>query len=167
MYEVIYFSRGGNTKKVATAIADELHAKAKHIRSVNALPEKADLFLGSGLYFLRPSKLVRDFVQNNNFQGRKIALFGTSTTGIGIEIMGMERLLKRKGAIIIGKYYCAGQFFYRIAGKSLIVRKGRPTDKDLGKAKEFARTIRNRFYDINMDDKRQKEQHEDRILSRI
>jgi hypothetical protein len=122
---------------------------------------------GQGLYLLRPSKFVRDFIHNNDFRGRKIALFGTSTTGIGIETMGMERLLKRQGAIITGKYYCAGQFFYRFAGKSIIVRKGRPTNKDLGKAKEFARSIINRLYDINMDAAGQKEQHEDRILSRV
>jgi len=80
MYEVIYFSRGGNTKKLATAIADELGVNSRHIRSVTSLPEEADLFLGSGLYLLRPSKLIRDFIRNDDFQGKKIALFGTSTT---------------------------------------------------------------------------------------
>jgi flavodoxin len=167
MYEVIYFSRGGNTKKIATAIADELDVKARHIRSVQLLPEGADIFLGSGLYFLRPSKLVRDFIQNNDFRSRKIALFGTSTTGIGIETMGMERLLKRKGAIIIGKYYCAGQFFYRVAGKSLIIRKGRPADKDLEKAREFALSIKNKLYRITLEAECQKERVEDRVLSRV
>jgi flavodoxin len=141
MYEVIYFSRGGNTRKMATAIADELNVKARHIHSVKSLPEAADIFLGSGLYFLRPSKLIRDFIQNNNFQGRRIALFGSSTTGIGIEIKGMERLLKRKGAIITGKYYCAGQFSLRFAKKSFFICKGRPANTDLEKAKEFARSI--------------------------
>jgi flavodoxin len=133
MYEVIYFSRGGNTRKVAAAIADELKVKARHIRSVKSLPKGVDVFLGSGLYLLRPAKLVRDFIQNNDFQGRKIALFGSSTSGIGIEIMGMERLLKRKGAIITGKYHCAGNLSF--------IRKARPTNKDLEKAKAFARSI--------------------------
>jgi flavodoxin len=167
MYEVIYFSRSGNTKKVATAIADELNVKAQHVRSVQSLPEGADIFLGSGLYFMRPSKLVREFIRNNNFQGRKIALFGTSTTGIGIETTGMERLLRRKGAIITGKYYCPGRFFLRIAGKFLFIRKGRPADNDLEKAKEFVRLVRTRFYDIKVVAESQEEQNEDRILSRV
>jgi flavodoxin len=167
MYEVIYFSRSGNTRKVATAIADELNVKAQHVRSVQLLPEGADIFLGSGLYFMRPSKLVRDFINNNDFQGRKLVLFGTSTTGIGIEIMGMERLLKRKGAIIIGKYYCPGRFSLRIAGKFFYIRKGRPADKDLEKATEFARSIANRFYDFNWDVESYEEKSEDRILSRV
>ena len=158
MYEVVFFSRSGNTKKLAKAIAEELNVKARHIVSVKALPEVVDIFLGSGLYFLRPSKLIRDFIQNNDFQGRKIALFGTSAAGIGIETMGMERLLKRKGAIITGKYYCKGQFFF--------IRKGRPADKDLEKAREFARSIKNRF-EINLVTENQEDKNEDRILSRI
>jgi flavodoxin len=167
MFEVIYFSRGGNTRKLATAIADELNVKARNIRSVTSLSEVEDLFMGSGLYFLRPSKLVRDFIRTNDFKGRKVALFGSSTTGIGIEIMGMERLLKRKGAIITGKYYCVGQFFCRCAGKSFFIRKGRPTNKDLEKAKEFASSIRTRFYDIKIDTESRNEKHEDRLLSYV
>jgi flavodoxin len=134
MYEVIYFSRSGNTRKLALAIADELKVKARHIRSVKTLPRDADIILGSGLYILRPSKLVRDFIFNNDFQGRKIAIFGSSTTGLGIETMGMERLLKRKGAIITGKFHCAGNFFF--------IRQGRPSEKDLEKARQFARSVK-------------------------
>jgi hypothetical protein len=84
---------------------------------------------------LRPSKLVRDFIQNNDFRARKIAIFGSSTTGLGIETMGMERLLKRRGAIITGKFHCAGNFFF--------IRQGRPAEKDLGKARQFARSVKN------------------------
>jgi flavodoxin len=167
MYEVIYFSRSGNTKKVATAIADELNVKAQHVRSVQLLPEGADILLGSGLYFMRPSKLVREFIRNNDFQGRKIALFGTSTTGIGIETMGMKRLLRRKGAIIIGKYYCPGRFFLRIAGKFLFIRKERPADEDLEKAAKFARSIANKFYNFNIDVESHEETHKNQVLSRV
>ncbi len=135
MYDVIYFSRGGNTRKVAVAIADELKVKARHIRSVKNLPEGVDVFLGSGLYLLRPSKLVRDFIQNNDFQGRKVALFGSSTSDIGIETYWMERALRRKGAIITAKFHCAGNFFF--------IRGSRPTDKDLEKARQFARAVQN------------------------
>jgi flavodoxin len=133
MYEVIYFSRSGNTRKLAKIIADELNVKARHIVSVKSLPEGADIFLGSGLYFFRPAKLIRDFIQNNDFQGRSVALFGTSASGVGIEIMWMEKLLKQKGAIIAGKYYSKGKF--------LFLRRGQPANKDLAKAKEFARSI--------------------------
>ncbi len=133
MYEVIYFSRGGHTRKLALAIAGELGVKAKHIRGAKVLSPEADLFLGSGLYLLRPSKLVREFISQNNFQGRKIALFGCSTSGIGIETMGMERLLKQRGAIITGKYHCPGGLGF--------LRKARPSARDLAAAREFARSV--------------------------
>jgi flavodoxin len=133
MYEVIYFSRGGNTRKLAAAIADELGVKAKHIRGAKTLSPDTELFLGSGLYLLRPSKLVRAFIRNNDLEGRKIALFGCSTTGIGIEVMGMERLLRRRGAVVTGKFHCPGKFSF--------LRKGRPSEKDIAAARTFARTI--------------------------
>lgn len=159
MYEVIYFSQSGNTKKLATTIADELNVKAQHVGTVKSLSEGTDIFLGSGLYFMRPSKLVRDFIRNNDFKGKKVALFGTSAAGKGIEVIGMEKILKREGAIITGKYYCKGKF--------LFIRKGCPTNKDLVDAKEFARSIRNKVFDIKVVNESQEEKHEDRILSRV
>ena len=143
MYEVIYFSRGGNTSKLATAIADELGTRARHVKSVKSMPEEPDIFLGSGLYLLRPSKMVRKFIKNNDFRGKRVAIFGTSTTGFGIENIGMEWLLKRKGADIVGKYHCAGKFRIRIAGKFFSIRGSRPSEKDLIMAREFARSVAN------------------------
>ena len=145
MYDIIYFSRSGNTKKIAKAIGEELAVKAKHIQTVETLPKGADIFLGSGLYLMRPSKLVREFIQKNDFFGTRVAIFGTSTSGFGIETLGMEWLLKRKGAIIIGKYYCPGRFFLRFIGKVFSIRKGRPSDADLDKARTFACSIRNQL----------------------
>jgi hypothetical protein len=166
MPDVIYFSRSGNTKKVATAIAEELGVKAQHIRSVKSLPQSTDIFLGSGLYFMRPSKLVRDFIRNNDFRGRRVALFGTSTTGIGIETLGMDWLLKRKGAVITGKYYCPGRFFLRIAGKFICLRQERPDILDLASAKGFARSIRNGVQ-VGQEAEVQEERHEERMLSGV
>ena len=166
MLNVIYFSRSGNTRELATAISEEMGVKAVHIRSVESLPQDAAIFLGSGLYFMRPSKLVRNFIRNHDFRGKKVALFGTSATGIGIETLGMEWLLKRKGAVIIGKYYCPGRFFLRIAGKFIFLRQGRPDVLDLAEAREFARSIRNGV-EINHEAKIQQGKYEDRILSKV
>ncbi len=142
MYEVIYFSRGGNTQKVAAAIASELDVKPRHIRWVKSPTEGADVFLGSGLYFMRPGKMVRDFIRNNDLQGKRIAIFGTSTSGIGVETLWMEWLLKRKGAIVTGKYYCAGRFILHIGKSRFCLRGERPADKDFEKARQFARSIK-------------------------
>ena len=113
--------------KLAAVIASELNIKAQNVHSVTDISKSTDIFLGSGLYLLRPSKLVREFIRSHDFKGKRVALFGTSTTGIGIETLGMEILLKRKGAIITDKYYCPGQFCLHIAGKSFFVRKDKPS----------------------------------------
>jgi flavodoxin I len=167
MYQVIYFSIGGNTMKVAAAIASELNVKARKIKSVKTLPEGAEIFLGSGLYFMRPSKIIRDFINSNDFRGKKVALFGTSTTGIGLETMGMEKLLKQKGAIISGKYYCPGQFRLRVGKKYIYFRKFHPADKDLERAKAFARSITHERFDFNLETINGEKNYENRVLSRV
>ena len=167
MCEVICSSRGGNTWKLATAIADELNVKAKHIRSVKSLPDGADLLIGSGLYFLRPSKMVRAFIRNNDFQGRRVAIFGTSTTGIGIETLVMKRLLKRKGASIVGEYHCPGAFRFRLAGRFFFIRGKRPADTDLERAREFARTVASRLSNTKPTTASYQEEREDRVLTPV
>jgi flavodoxin len=168
MYEVIYSSQSGNTKRIALAISEELGVEAKNVKSTDSLTEGADIFIGSGLYLLRPSKRIRKFIQNNNFHGKRVALFGTSTTGIGIETILMERLLRKKGAVIVGKFYCPGRFFLHIGRKILFIRKNRPSYKDLDKAREFAFLVGNRAYDTdNKVSENREGQHENRVLSRI
>jgi len=142
MYEVIYFSRGGSTQNLAAAMADELDTQARHVRRVKSLPETADIFLGTGLYFMRPAKMVRTFIRENDFRGKRVALFGTSTSGLAVETLWMEWLHKRKGAIIAGKYHCAGKFDLRFGKRRFCLRAERPSDRDIEKARLFARSVR-------------------------
>ena len=142
MYEVIYFSRGGNTQRVAATIAGELGVRPLHVRWVKALPQDAEIFLGSGLYFMRPARMVRDFIGNNDFTGKRVALFGTSTSGLDIETWWMRWLLKKKGAIIAGQFHCAGKFVLRFGKRRFCLRAERPSDRDIEKARLFARSVR-------------------------
>ena len=73
MFEVVYYSRGGNTRKVAEAIADELWTQPK-IFGVDTLPR---CFYLSGYRMLRGVlvKEIADFIERNQLKGRKIALF--------------------------------------------------------------------------------------------
>ena len=45
----------------------------------------------------------------------------------------MEEMLNKKGVNIIGKYFCKGKFWFG--------NKNKPDEKDLKKAKEFAKKI--------------------------
>lgn len=133
MFEVVYFSRTGNTKKVAEAIAEELKVTAKDIKTAGILPKDAFIFLGTGCYGATLPKEIGVFMKKNNFHGRIIALFTTSAFGSITERGLIEKQLAEKGAIITHNFKCFGHL--------LTMKKEHPTLQELDKAKEFARTV--------------------------
>jgi len=127
-------SRGGNTRKVADAIAEELGVTVGDVRA--PLPDDPKiLFLGSGTYGGAPGIGMMKFVTDNTFTGRRVAIFGTSGGAGGAEkmIAAMTDALKRKGATILGSWFCRGKFF--------VLNWGRPNREDLDNAKKFAREM--------------------------
>ena len=127
-------SRGGNTRKVADAIAGELGASMGDLAA--PLPADAEiLFLGSGTYGGAPGTGMMKFVTDNVFTGRKVALFGTSMAEAGAQkmIAALGDALIKKGAIVLGNYQCRGKF--------LLFNRGRPGTEDLDNAKKFAREM--------------------------
>jgi flavodoxin len=133
MFEVVYFSRGGNTKKVAEAIAEELGTAARDIRAMDRVEEYSTVIIGTGCYGAVVAKDIMDFIERNRLQGRKIALFTTSLLGLGQEVSLMEKQIRVKGVEIIEHFNCAGSF--------LGMKKGHPDADDLEKARQFARGI--------------------------
>ncbi len=97
MFEVIYYSKTGNTRKVAEAIAAELDVSAEDVRTKGELAKDSFVFLGSGRYFPLPGRGFKKFVARNDFDGRKVALFGTSGEGRGREVEALEKNGDRKG----------------------------------------------------------------------
>jgi len=53
-----------------------------------------------------------EFIERNDFRGRKVAIFGTSASPEGPEIPVMERALLDNGARIVGAFYCEGKFLF-------------------------------------------------------
>jgi flavodoxin len=137
MAEVSVFvdSRGGNTRKVADAIAEELGVKSNDAR-ISPLDDANILFLGSGTYGSRPGEAMTKFIDAGNFTGRKVALFGTSMNPAGAEkmIAAMEDAVTKKGATVLGRYHCPGKF--------LLFNRSRPNSEDLDNAKKFAKEMR-------------------------
>ena len=133
MFEVIYYSRGGNTRKVAEAIASELGTAAKDIKTVGTVAADAYIILGSGCYGAVLVKDIADFLDRNNAEGRKIALFTTSVLGLSKEVDIMAKQIQAKGAKITNSFNCYGQF--------LAVKRGHPDKNDLDRAREFARAV--------------------------
>jgi flavodoxin I len=134
MNHVLYYSLTGNTKKMANTIAAELGIEAKSIKGMTAIPRDGILFLGSGSYGDKPSDEMVKLVADNDFAGRKVALFGTSGAGAGKEVSAMAEALKQKGAIVAGTYYAKGKAF-------VVVNIGHPSKDELEGARKFARAM--------------------------
>lgn len=134
MNHVLYYSMTGNTRKMASAIAEELGVEAVNIKSAQEVPEGDMLFIGSGSYGDKHAEDMEKFIRKNDFTGRKVALFGTSGRGEGKEVQYMADALKQKGAIVIGSYYCKGKSF-------VVVNMGHPRAEDLDGARKFAREM--------------------------
>jgi flavodoxin len=134
MHQVIYDSRGGSTKKVAAAIAEELGVAAEDVRTASLGPADGILFLGSGCYGGRPGEYMAEFIEANDFRARRVALFGTSEGGTGIEVTTMEEALTEKGAEVLGSYFCKGQAIVPFS-------HAHPDSAEIDAARTFAREM--------------------------
>lgn len=134
MVSVLYYSMTGNTKKMATAIAEELGVKALNVKETVSVTQEGVLFIGSGCYGDKPGEEITKFIGRNDFSGRKVALFGTSGAGAGKEVQAMAEALKQKGAVVLGDYHTKGKAF-------IVVNIGHPGREDLEGARKFAREM--------------------------
>lgn len=132
--QVLFYSKGGNTRTLALAIAEELNVTAGEIVAASIDPAADIIFLGSGCYGGRPGEEMMRFIEKNDFNGQKVALFGTSGGGAGLEVDLMAGALKLKGATVLGSYHCKGKAF-------LLFSQGHPDQGDLEGAREFARDV--------------------------
>jgi len=129
---VRYYSKGGNTQKIAEAIADRYNVKAQTTQ-VN-LEETADVvFLGASVYAGAPNVEVIEFIKNNADKIGRIALFGSSASG-------KSTYEKVKAAAATYGVELADRF-YHCPGKFLFMHKGRPNKQDLDNAVKFACSI--------------------------
>ena len=130
---IIYQSRGGNTKKVADAMARELHTAAWSVEEAKNLDCDL-LFLGSGVYAASLDKTMRNFIATlTPHSAKKIVLFGTSAGGRKPFGM-MKKLLKLRGLTV------EKDFLY-IPGSFAFMNRGRPNEDDLASARAFARKV--------------------------
>lgn len=127
---VRYHSRGGNTKKMAEAIA-----KAAGVEAMSCdVPVDGDvdlLFLGSAVYAFTIDEHTKNFIgQLRTETIKNVALFSTSA-GVKKGITEMEELLADKGIRVLDRnFHCWGAFSF--------MRRGHPNDSDLKQAGEFA-----------------------------
>jgi flavodoxin len=132
MFEVVYCSSLGNTRKVAGAIAAQLGVIVKDVKTAGVLPLDAFIFLGTGCYRGELPGELKAFLRKNMFPGRKIALFTTSVFGFQMERGQIERQVEDSGAVIVRNFNCYGRL--------MDINQKHPDWLDLKKAAWFARS---------------------------
>ena len=127
-----YYTRSGNTKKLADVISAALQIQAYDV-SV-PLSEKADIvFLGCSYYAFDVDRAVKDFIIHNKENIGKIVCFGSSAMMKSMKKPVTKVAKTVNVAVSSEEFHTRGQF------KGF--HKGRPDEDDLKKAAAFAKKI--------------------------
>ncbi|MBQ9783838.1 MAG: flavodoxin [Clostridia bacterium] len=131
-HQVRYYTRSGNTEKLAKAIADAVGCSAQSIEV--PLEEKVDiLFLGCSYYAFDMDETVKKFIADNKDNIGKIVCFGTSAMMKSMK-KPMRKVTEACGVLLAEEeFHCRGKF-----GS---IHKNRPNDDDLKNAADFAKKI--------------------------
>lgn len=133
---LVYFSRSGNTRKIAEAIAEELEITPLDVKKESPNINNAELLIvGSGTYGDKPGKEMVSFLENlNAVTDKRAALFSTCAGDASKMMATMKEIIINKGFTIVDCFSCFGKF--------TLVKRGHPTDDELNHAKEFAKKLR-------------------------
>ncbi len=136
-----------NTRKIAEAMADALHADLMAAGDVT--PEMCrgyDLVgFGSGIYFGSHHKTVTDLAaQMAPAPGARTFIFSTAALPLlkARWHRKLRRILQAKGYKIAGEFCCRGYDTYGPCGWIGGIHRGRPDAQDIANAKEFAETLK-------------------------
>jgi len=128
MIKVRYYSRSGNTKLLAEAIAKGANVRAVSIDEKDSMIyDKTDiLFIGGALYAYGLDKKLKDYISRLDAQNiKKAIVFSTSwISKHAIDLL--KEALKEKGIEVFENY-----LYFR----------NKPTEEELDKARNFVRSI--------------------------
>lgn len=132
-FAVRYYTKGGNTKRLAESVAGALGVEALPISE--AVNEPVDiLFLGNSYYAFNIDPEVKKFIAGlDKEKVGKIANFGSAAM-LNSTFKKVKAEADKVGIPMVDKeFHCRGEF------KG--IHKGRPNEDDLRAAAEFARTF--------------------------
>ncbi len=130
---VRYYSRSGNTKKLADAIGKEINVPAKTVEEV--LTEPVDLlFIGAAVYAGKIDSHVEHFLETlAPDMVKSVAVFSTTMGKKSAHPLIKEVLDKKGIGIKEASFHCKGQF--------MLFNKGCPREQDLEQAAGYAREL--------------------------
>ncbi len=135
---VIYHSRGGNTARIANAIAEVCGVEAIDIMTPHNITSSDLLFIGMGIYAGKPDSVLLDYLDQlpvNTILGA--AIFSTSATGGDHTVLAINQL-EHKGIQVYPKHL-------NLKGQFLFMNKGKPGQKEERKARAFAEEVLGAF----------------------
>ena len=129
---VRYYTRSGNTEKLAKALGAAINAEVKTVSE--PLNDKVDvLFLGCSYYAFDVDEAVKRFLTSNKDFIGKVVCFGTSAMMKSIK-KPIKKATKNLGIEIAEQeFHCRGQF-----GR---IHKGRPNERDTIALINFAKGV--------------------------
>lgn len=131
--EVRYYSKSGNTKKIADVIANQAGVKAEAIdKEVNG--EVDILFLGTGLYAFDIDAELKEYISKLDPKNiKKVVVFSTAAI-VKSAYEKTKKCLENQGLMVADQeYHCQGHY--------MLFSKGHPNSEDLEQAKNFAKTV--------------------------
>ena len=130
---VRYYTKTGNTKRLAEAVAEAVGVQALTIET--PVTEQVDiLFLGNSYYAFTIDSEVRAFVQSlDKDKVGRIVNFGSAAM-LNSTYKKIKAVADKVGIPVdVREFHCKGEF------KG--IHKGRPNEEDLAAVKEFASAI--------------------------
>ena len=129
-----YYTKTGNTKKLAESIANVVNVEAKTVDE--PLTEDVDiLFLGSEVYAAGIDKKVKEFIKNIDVNVGSVVNFSSAAL-IESTYKQVKSEVEKKGLNMSeDEFHCRGAFKF--------VHRGRPNEDDLKDVQEFAKRIIN------------------------
>lgn len=127
-----YYTKTGNTKKLAEAISQVVNVEAKTVDE--PLSEDVDiLFLGSAVYAAGIDGEVKEFIKNIDVNVGEVVNFSSAAL-IESTYSQVKKEVEAKGINMSeNEFHCRGAFKF--------VHRGRPNEKDLKDVQEFAKGI--------------------------
>lgn len=133
--EVRYYSKSGNTKKIADAIAKQAGVSARSIHE-KIQGEVDILFLGTGIYAFDIDPELKEYISTLNPTSIKMVVVFSTAAIVKSAYEKTKKYLQNQGLNVSDKdYHCPGHY--------MILRKGRPNADDIKKAEQFAKSIIN------------------------
>jgi flavodoxin len=142
---VVYYSKSGNTEKLAFAVGTGIGVKPRRIEEItpSGISGYDLIVFGSPVHGSKPAAPMMDFISRlPRMDGKKAAVFCTkSLFGDKTTLAAMQQALEAKGMKVLGGIYAIG--WSRFVGNfgPRIFHRGHPSAEELKRAEEWGKAV--------------------------